>query len=321
MTDTAWKSGTRRGRPGWPIRISVWTLPGRWTTRTIRPDAAVVVSMGSAGVPAVGADQLPKQLGGHRRHVLAAEVAGHDERRASRIEDPLVGPPQRGRIESLHGLAGTGGRSVVGRRRSVDRADERLVGAATRVGLGLQEVVEPLVAQPLDLVLGERRAEHDLGEQLEGGTESGGGHVDPDARGVPAGLGMDGGPEPLGGLREGDRVVALRALGQGAGREHGRPGDLARFVGGTERDDDRRADQRPAGQVGDEDRQAVVERRAGDGRELVRAGRAGAGTLGDDDRSVERRILARHAATSSSSAVATGSASLASASAGGVAGR
>ena len=66
--------------------------------------------------------------------------------------------------------------------------------------------------------------------------------------------------EPLGGLDQGDRVVALGALGQGPGGEDRRP---AVGVGGSStaplRRTSGRRHERPAGQVGDEDRQAVAE--------------------------------------------------------------
>src|SRR4029450_10941709 len=40
ITDSAWKSSIRRETPTWPMRISVWTAPGRWTTWTNRSRTA-----------------------------------------------------------------------------------------------------------------------------------------------------------------------------------------------------------------------------------------------------------------------------------------
>ena len=48
MTETAWKSSIRRGRPRWPMRISVWTEPGRWMTRMTRPTELPVSTTGAA---------------------------------------------------------------------------------------------------------------------------------------------------------------------------------------------------------------------------------------------------------------------------------
>ena len=55
MTDTAWKSGTFRGSPTWPMRISLWTEPGRWTRRMTRLLSAGVASTGvGAALPGSG---------------------------------------------------------------------------------------------------------------------------------------------------------------------------------------------------------------------------------------------------------------------------
>src|SRR5947207_924457 len=121
MTDTAWKSGTLRGSPGWPIRISVWTAPGRWITRTSRASRA---------------------------------------------------------------------------------------------------------AAPLDLDLGERGPSRHLRHELECGLEARRGDVDARGGRVPAGLGVQRGAQPLGGLDEPDRVEALRSLGQRPRGEHRRTGIL-----------------------------------------------------------------------------------------------
>ena len=40
VTESAGKSSIRRGTPTWPIRTSVWTEPGRWTSRTQRSPTA-----------------------------------------------------------------------------------------------------------------------------------------------------------------------------------------------------------------------------------------------------------------------------------------
>ena len=169
--------------------------------------------------------------------------------------------------------------------RRVDRRGERLVGAAARVGLGLEQVVEPLVAEALDLGLGERRVEGDLGEQLERRLEAGGRHVDADATSRPS-RPRRGATRPSRsrGLDEGDRVVALGALGQRPRGEDGRAGVGRRLVGGAVAEDERRA-RRAAGpgRSATTTRQAV---RAGAIRSTAGKsygrGVPGVGPLGDD---------------------------------------
>ena len=179
---------------------------------------------------------------GDGHHVLATKVAGHGQGRLARIEGSMVGTLQRVPIQPGHGLAGPAGRAVIGRRRRVDGLDVRLVGAPARVGLRLEQVVEPLVTKALDLVRREGGVEQDLGKELQGGLEARGRHVQAHARRVPAGLGMERGAEPFRGLGQAERVVALRALGQGAGGEDGRAGQGVRFVGGTDGQHDRGRD-------------------------------------------------------------------------------
>ena len=114
MTETAWKSGIRRGRPGWPIRISVWTEPGRCTTRIRRlVVAAAVDDLAAARRPNRRSVHVAEQLAGHRDDVLAAEVAADHERRPGRVHRALVGAPQRVGIEPLDGLARAARRPVV----------------------------------------------------------------------------------------------------------------------------------------------------------------------------------------------------------------
>ncbi len=120
----------------------------------------------------------PEQVAGHGHHVLAAQVPADDERRPRGVERPARRHGgARAVVEGLDGVAQPRRRSVVGRRRRVDRADERLVGPPARIGLGLEQVVEPLVAQPLDLAragtsaaAGPRRAARGPGRRRADGT-------------------------------------------------------------------------------------------------------------------------------------------------------
>ena len=154
------------------------------------------------------------------------------------------------------------------------------------------------------------------------GAQPGRRHVDADARGVPAGVGVERGAQPLARLGQADRVVSLGALGQRPRRQDGGAALVRRLVDGTGGQDQRRADQRTAGQVGDEHRQPVVELCPGDGREVVRPRRPGGRALGDDVPVALELVGGGHAATSSScsasvSASFSASASTASESAGG----
>ena len=133
----------------------------------------------------------------HRRYVLTGQIAGHDQRRARRVQGSFVGPPDDVRGQVGDGLPGACRRPVVRRLVSVDRPDVRLVGAAPRIGLGLEEVIESLVAQALYLTLRKRGTQQDLCEQLQRGLQAGGRDVNAQRRGIPAGLGMEGGAQPL----------------------------------------------------------------------------------------------------------------------------
>ena len=173
MTETAWKSGIRRGSPRWPTRISVWTEPGRW----IDPDDATARRSPSidrrrrprapaaprAEQPLGERRRRPDRRGRRRRRASPGRV----ERRARRCR------ADRRRVEALDRLARPAGRPVVRRLRRVDRVDECLLGPAPRIGPRLEQVVQALVAKALDLVGREGRAEQDLGEQLEGRPEAG----------------------------------------------------------------------------------------------------------------------------------------------------
>ena len=188
MTDSAWKSGIRRGTPTWPIRISVWTEPGRWRTRTNRSRTALSATIEPrrrrprtrrpsqpSSRSAIAADVDPAR--GRRRRSSVARAGSRPRWYAAR---------RRPASRPLDRLLRPAGRPAVRRARRVDRRGERLVGAAARIGLGLEQVVEPLVAEALDLGLGERRVEGDLGEELERRLEAGGRHVDADRSSRPS---------------------------------------------------------------------------------------------------------------------------------------
>ncbi len=83
--------------------------------------------------------------------VETGQVAPDDQRRTGRVQSPPVRRPQARRSQLGDRLARPAGRAVVWRCRLVDRRREGLVGPPARVRLGLEEVVEALVAQAIDL--------------------------------------------------------------------------------------------------------------------------------------------------------------------------
>ena len=106
--------------------------------------------------------------------LVGVHVAGDHDRARGRDRSRGRGPraARRGvRPSTVSARAARG--PVVRARRRVDRGDVRLVGAAARIGLRLEEVGQALVAEPVDLALRERRPAHDLREQLERGRRAG----------------------------------------------------------------------------------------------------------------------------------------------------
>ena len=168
ITATAWKSGCRRGSPRWPMRISLWTEPGpvdhadeaRRRRRRCRRWAPGSSSAGPAQSPNSDSAMRTTASGSTSPATTSAALCGH--------EGPVVDGAQLRRREALDRLGGPAGRPVVRARGGVDRRDVRLVGTAAWVGLRLEQVREPLVAQALDLGLGEARAADDLRQQRRG---------------------------------------------------------------------------------------------------------------------------------------------------------
>ena len=232
-------------------------------------------------------------------HVLAAEVAADDERRPARVERPAVDRAELGAAESLDRLARPAGRPVVGRlpaRRSCRRTPPRR-GAAGRPGPGAGRS-------------GARRA---AARPRIRGTSAGGGPRRrarapvPGGRparrrrrvnGVPAGLGVERGPEPLRRPRPGRSRRSARCPRSARGRpgRSPRPASAGSSTAPPVTTIEADTSGRP-GQVDDEDGQAVRQAAAGDGRELVgarRAGRAAARRRPDRPASDRRSCSCRH---------------------------
>ena len=279
MTDTAWKSGIRRGSPRWPIRISVWTEPGRWTTWTSRP---------------VDGGRCRRRAGRRRRRrrtrVHAAEQPLGERRprpgrrgRRRRRASPGAGSSVA-RVGAAQVLAASGrstvsrvpaGRSVV-RRRPARRSSptKASLGAAARIGLGLEQVVEPLVAQALDLARREGRVAAGPRRRARAPAPAGRpGTSTPTLERVPAGLGVDARRRAARRPRRARsrRSARVPSVSARAARTVRRPRRPARRRRPRARPRDAETSGRP-GRSAIEDRQPV--RRAGSrrhGRELVGA--------------------------------------------------
>ena len=253
-------------------------------------------------LPAPGPEQALRELD----DVLIAQVAADHQCGPGRVEEAGVCTPKVGRGQPFDRLTDPARRAMVGRRRGVDRADEGLVNASARVGLRLEQVVQPLVAKALHLVLGKGRSEQDLGRQLQGRRQALRGHVHADRQGVPAGIGMQRRPEPLGRLDQGDRVVHLGALGQGTRGKDRRTRLVRRFLGHAAGQDQRCRDEgRPGRSTTRTDRPFDSRSPWTDGNSYDR-GAPGFGRSATTGPSRPGSV-SRHAATSASSAAAVGS--------------
>lgn len=166
----------------------------------------------------------------------------------------------------------------------------------------LEEIVQPLVAQALDVVPREGRPGEDFGEQVERGREPLGRHVEGDGERVPACFGVERGTEALRRLDKGDRVVEFGPLGKGPRHEDRRAGFVRRVVARSAKRHQDAREERPIGQVNGDDREAIGEAISREGRERVWTRLSGRGTLGP----VGRRRLTHAEPPAGSDASATG---------------
>jgi hypothetical protein len=186
------------------------------------------------------------------------EVAGHDEGRPRRIERIRVAVGDGRRVEAAHGLVRSAQRAAVRRLGRVDRFREDALGTPPRVGARLEKIVQSLVTEPGDLLLGETRFEDHLGEQSQGGAETRAWDLERGTYRLPAGVGVELRAEPLRSLGERDRVESLRAFGQCARGQHRHPSPVRRFGRGAARQEELRGKERTAREVGVEQSDAVA---------------------------------------------------------------
>ena len=126
---------------------------------------------------------------GHRIHV--GQVAGDDHRRLARIEDRRVPCRERRPVEPRDGRFVPGQQPGVRHARRIDRGREGALDPSTRLGCRLQQVVDALLAQPVDLVGRQRRVEEHLGHQVQGRAEVPARDLGRGDQRLPAGVGVD----------------------------------------------------------------------------------------------------------------------------------
>ena len=186
--------------------------------------------------------------------------------RRAAVERPHAAASSRG--DRLLGPARRAGRTAS---RRIDRLDVRLVGATPRVGLRLEQVVQALVAQPLDLGRRERRLDGRPRRQLERRR-----------RGARPGTSTPTDVRPSPPRRGATRPAARRPRSARSRRGPRCPRSGARAIrtvappiasgssAAPVRHDERRGDQLPPRQVDRDDLEPVRELLALDARELVR---------------------------------------------------
>ena len=219
MTESAWKSGCRRGSPTWPIRISVWTAPGRWTTQTRRVRDAARSSIVAA------VDRSSPAQSPNSRSTIASTSSGSRSPATTiaptrpGIERPVV---RRRAARPASSVATVSAVPPAGRwygepaRRSSRRTPRRRGGAGRPWPGAGRSAARRAAARP--------RTAGNVGRRTTSASSSSAGSsrlagTSTPRHRVPAGLGVERRAEPLGGLDERDRVVDLGALGQRAGRE------------------------------------------------------------------------------------------------------
>ena len=132
ITETAWKSGIRRGRPGWPdadLRLD--------RARPMDdPDEALadalVGAIDAASAAAEPPPTTPNSRSDDRRHVDPAEIAAHDRAWPGRVEAALVGRAELARRRGARRSPAsrrTAGDTANSARRSSRRKPRRRVGA------------------------------------------------------------------------------------------------------------------------------------------------------------------------------------------------
>ena len=197
--------------------------------------------------------------------VDATEVAGDDERAGVGTDRLGVASDEHVTIDRGHGLRRATERPRVGGAGRVHRLGEGPLDPPTRVGHGLLEVVEALVAQAQHLSLREAGVSVISASSAQSRSEARARHLDVRTRAVPARVRAQLGAQALGRLDELDAVALDAPLGQRACREDRRArlgGVLARrTTARVAANDELCLEERPAGHVREHELQAVVEPR------------------------------------------------------------
>ncbi len=225
MTETAWKSGIRRGSAA--MADPDLGLDGhRVDGRRGRPGGSRrrcprSVTGSPTAVPA-GAVQPPNSCSTSGRTSMAAEVAGDDEGGPAGSSRPLVGAAEVRPGSSPSTVSRVPARrSVVGRGRRVDRRRRRPRSARRRgSACAWRRSLRRSSRRRSTSRAGNVGSQHDLRQQLQRRRQAVGRDVDADGQGIPAGLGVERGAEPFGRLDElrSHRTAPSPRTG------HGRPG-------------------------------------------------------------------------------------------------
>ena len=225
---------------------------------------------------------------------LVAQVTSDDQSCGRGIQEGRVTLHDVGAGQALDGLLDARQRSPVRRRRAEDCLREDALSAAPRVRPRLEQVVHALLAQPLDLIVWERRLENHLGEQRQRRAEMRTRHLHAGGQRLPRRLGVDLRAESLALLDELVGIAAQRPFGHHAAGEHGHATLVGRLRPAAARHQQVRGDEGTAGDVGVHHRQAIGEAEALEAREVVvaRRTRAGSEIKGREigDRCARRRL-------------------------------
>ena len=206
---------------------------------------------------------------------VGIDVPDHHQAAPARAVALSGQPLGGGAVEARHRCEAAEGGTGVGNPGRMNQLGGPVAREAPGIHRALPEPGELLLADARDLLLGERGAEHDLGQECEGVLpairEAGERH----GRRVPSHRDVQGGPDPPERLRQlGARTGARSALERLAG-QHRVAGTALLEAGLGRRDDQRRGDHGQTGKARHAQREPARQRIGADGRKREGAHRPG----------------------------------------------